>query len=120
LETVEQALRHYQAATAANPGKPYPWLMKGRCQMLLNRRSEAEAAWTEALRRNAAYGPALFERGKSSLGMYMRLGLLRRPSRIGSSPESEPPDPESDEVRSWRKKGEQDLATARLAKELDN
>ncbi|HZE95682.1 MAG TPA: tetratricopeptide repeat protein [Planctomycetota bacterium] len=117
--TLEQALSQYQAAAVASPGKPYPWLMKGRCLMLMVRRPEAEAAWTEALRLNSAYGPALFERGKSSLGVYMRLGLQRRPAAGGSGPEVEPPDPESVEIKSWRKRGEQDLAAARTTKDLD-
>jgi tetratricopeptide (TPR) repeat protein/predicted Ser/Thr protein kinase len=119
LGTLEQALAHYQAAAAASPGKPYPWLMKGRCRMLLGRRSEAEADWTEALRLNAAYGPALFERGKSSLGIYMRLGLQRRPGRSGPGPAAEPPDPESDVIKALREKGIQDLAAARGTNDLD-
>jgi tetratricopeptide (TPR) repeat protein/predicted Ser/Thr protein kinase len=119
LGTLERTLAQYEAAAVASPGKPYPWLMKGRCLMLLGRRPDAEAAWTEALRLNSAYGPALFERGKSSLGVYMRLGLLRRPSGSRSGPEVEPPDPESDETKAWRKKGEQDLAAARETKDLD-
>jgi tetratricopeptide (TPR) repeat protein/tRNA A-37 threonylcarbamoyl transferase component Bud32 len=117
--TLEQALSQYQAAAAASPGKPYPWLMKGRCLILMGRRPEAESAWTEALRLDSAYGPALFERGKSSLGVYMRLGLQRRPAAGGSGPGVEPPDPESVETKSWRKKGEQDLAAARTTKDLD-
>src|SRR5205085_150113 len=61
LGALEQAMGSYQAAAASSPAKPYPWLMKGRCLALMGRRSEAVAAWTEALRINAAYGPALLE-----------------------------------------------------------
>jgi tetratricopeptide (TPR) repeat protein len=93
--------------------------MKGRCLMLMGRRSEAEVAWTEGLRIHPAYGPALFERGKSSLGIYVRLGLKRESARGGRRPPAEPPDPETDETKAWRLKGEKDLEEARNAIDLE-
>jgi tetratricopeptide (TPR) repeat protein len=87
--------------------------MRGRCLLLLGRRTEAEAAWTEALARKPSYGPALFERGKSALSRAIRLGFLQ------GSPESGPPDPAGADGTTWEKRGEEDLAAARQAADLE-
>jgi tetratricopeptide (TPR) repeat protein len=55
--------------------------MRGRCLFLLGNASEAERAWTEALRLRPGYGAALFERGKYRLGTYAEERVLRRPAR---------------------------------------
>jgi tetratricopeptide (TPR) repeat protein/predicted Ser/Thr protein kinase len=116
---LEEAQGLYQEAASANDQKTYPWLMKGRCLMLLGRRTDAEAAWSEALRRNPSYGPALFERGKSNLSRVVRLGLLQVSSKAGRNPEPGPPDPVTTEFRLWENRGEQDLAAAREARDLE-
>jgi predicted Ser/Thr protein kinase len=58
--TLEGAHALYQQAASAGAEKAYPWLMIGRCRILLGRRAEAEEAWTQGLSRKPSYGPALF------------------------------------------------------------
>jgi serine/threonine-protein kinase len=117
-EKVPDALRAYETAARALPREPYPWLLIGRCQALLGRAAEAEAAWGEALRRDPAYGPALLERAKQRLGAYAEIRLPRRTSSGGGVRfgRAESPD---EARREARRKGEEDLAAARGAKGLE-
>ena len=115
-DVLEEAQGLYRQAVAESPEKSYPLLMIGRCLMLLGRRTDAEAAWTEALVRKPSYGPALFERGTSALNRVVRLGFLQG---SGSHPESGPTDPAAANLTTWEKRGEEDLAAARQAADLE-
>src|SRR6185295_9064046 len=69
----QEALGRFEAAAAAEPGRPEPWLMRGRCLLRLQGPAAAEAAWSEALARDPQFGPALLERGKAAVAAYVRL-----------------------------------------------
>jgi serine/threonine-protein kinase len=115
----DEALSHFEAAAEAAPARPEPWLMKGRCLLRLKRADEARAAWTAALDRDPAFGPALLERGKAAVEAYVarRLPPAVRVSdgrvRFGT------PEPERAEDRARREEGERDLARARAARGLE-
>jgi serine/threonine-protein kinase len=115
----EEALLRFEAARQADPARPEPDLMTGRCLARQKRFAEAEEAWSRALALDPAFGPALLERGKSVLGAYVRRRLppAMRVSdgriRFGT------PEPERPEDRDLRLKGERDLALARSARGLD-
>ncbi|HEX7901479.1 MAG TPA: tetratricopeptide repeat protein [Planctomycetota bacterium] len=98
-----ETMRAFERATSEAPSRPYPWLMRGRCRMLLGEKVEAERAWTRALALDPACGAALLERAKLHLAAYAR---LRLPS-------------ESADDAALRKKGQDDLAAARAARDLD-
>lgn len=108
----EAALARFDAAAAAAPQRPEPWLMKGRCLLRLGRAEEAEEAWTEALARDPDFGPALLERGKAAVGRFVQPAARLSGGRIQPAA----PAPEAAERL---KKGEEDLARARSAKGLD-
>jgi tetratricopeptide (TPR) repeat protein len=114
-----EALRAFGRAAEAEPANPAPWLMKGRCLILLRRGAEAEAALTEAVSRDPTFGPALLERGKLAGGAY----LQRRPPpslRLsGRRVVPAPGEPEDEESRRLREKSRADLDRARQAKGLD-
>jgi serine/threonine-protein kinase len=114
-----EALREFGRAAEAEPANPAPWLMKGRCLILLRRGAEAEAALTEAVSRDPAFGPALLERGKLAGAAY----LQRRPPpslRLsGQRAVAGPGEPEDEAARRLRERSRADLDRARKAKGLD-
>lgn len=114
-----EAIQHFERAAQADRSKPYPWLMRGRCLMLLRDGPAAEEAWSRALSIDPQFGPALFERGKYRLSQYLRLrkqpALLLSGRRVGFGMA----DAERDEEKRWRELGEKDLADARAAKGLE-
>ncbi|MBI2930031.1 MAG: protein kinase [Planctomycetes bacterium] len=117
-EAVE-AISWFERAEGLAVNRPEPLLMKGRCLMFLGRPDEAAAAWTEALGRDPAYGPALLERGKYYVETYVRRRLPPAVRVSESRVRLGTPPAESDEDRSWREKGEADLAEAREAVGLE-
>jgi tetratricopeptide (TPR) repeat protein/tRNA A-37 threonylcarbamoyl transferase component Bud32 len=114
LRAATEALRQFSVAAAARRSEAYPHLMKGRCFLLLGEGSEAERAWTEALRLRPGYGPALFERGKYTLGIYAEERVLRRAGPGRALAGSEEPS-----RRQWRERGRADLEAARSSPELE-
>jgi serine/threonine protein kinase/Tfp pilus assembly protein PilF len=119
LRTAQQAAAKFEAAATSLPQRAEPWLMRGRCMIIMGKGDEAEHSWTRALELQAEFGPALFERGKYYLGTYVRLkpgpGIRVARGRVRSGPS----DAESDDEKQWREKGERDLARARGAKGLE-
>lgn len=114
-----EASDRFEAAAHAAPDRPEPWLMKGRCLLRLRDPSGAEGAWTEALRRDPGYGPALLERGKAALGAYVRLRPPPSGRVSGGALRFGPADPERPQDKARRERGEEDLARARTARGLD-
>jgi serine/threonine-protein kinase len=115
----EEAIACFDRAGRWMPDDPYPWLMRGRCQALLGRESEADASWAEALRRRPSYGPAFLERGKRALGTGVPMRIPRRAQLRGGTVVFGPPDPEDDALRELRRRGEEDLESARRSKDLE-
>ncbi len=114
----QEALAKFEVAAAAAPGRPEPWLWKGRCLLLLKRPAEAEEALAQALRADPSFGPALLERGKQIVGAYVRR-RLRPPMRAsGGRVRFGAPAPEGAEDKALREKGEEYLAKAQGAKGL--
>jgi tetratricopeptide (TPR) repeat protein/tRNA A-37 threonylcarbamoyl transferase component Bud32 len=111
----EGAVRAFDEAARLFPSRPEPWLMRGRCLMLLRRRGDAESSWTEAISRDPAFGPALLERGKVHVADYIRLRLPPVMRRHGTRVRFGAPEPESEADRERRRRGERDLEAARKA-----
>jgi serine/threonine-protein kinase len=109
----ESAIRAFDEAARRGPARPEPWLMKGRCLMLLRRSEDAEQAWTQALARDPAFGAALLERGKYYVGAYVRLRVPPATRLSGTRVRFGPPEPEGAGDLEWRRRGEADLAAAR-------
>lgn len=114
-----EAMRHFDRAARADPARPYPWLMQGRCLLLLRDGPGAEAAWSRALSIDPQFGPALFERGKYRLSQSLR--LRRQPTLLlsGRQVRFGTPEAERGEEKQWRERGEQDLTAARSARGLE-
>ena len=118
-ERARTAVECFDRAAELDSSRPEPWLMIGRCRMLLGEEDEAVRAWDQALRRRTSYAPALLERGKYSLTRYARLRipptvrLGARGARTGRAV------PESDEEREWRRRGEADLERLRGGPNLE-
>lgn len=112
---VELAVTQFRRAAEAAPGRPEPWWMIGRCWIVAGRGDDAEDAWTEALKRDPAFGPARFERGKYYLSTYARLRASPT-ARIGAGRvRFGPRKREGDREGRYRQKGEADLDLARKA-----
>ena len=115
----QSAVQAFDEAARLGPVRPEPWLMKGRCLMLLRRGDDAEAAWTQAIMRDPAFGPALLERGKHYVGAYVRLRVPPATRVNGTRITFGAPEPENAGDREWRRRGEEDLAAARRSAGLN-
>lgn len=62
----EPALAALRAAAKIDPDDPGLWLLIGRCEYVLRQPDRAVQAWQEALKRDPAFAPALFERGREA------------------------------------------------------
>ncbi|HUR38188.1 MAG TPA: hypothetical protein VM222_01790, partial [Planctomycetota bacterium] len=67
----EPALSALRSAAKIDDGDPGLWLLIGRCEFVLRHPERAVEAWEEALRRDPACKPALFERGKEAFGRHV-------------------------------------------------
>lgn len=63
----ERALPELRKAAKADPRDAELWVLIGRAELSSGHADRALEAWEEALRREAGYRPALFERGKEAL-----------------------------------------------------
>ena len=114
-----EALERFEAATQVDSHRPEAWLMRGRCMARLKRFAEAERAWTVALDRDPSFGPALLEKGKSTVATYVQKRLPPAIRVSGGRIRFGTPDPESKEDRARRLEGEHDLERARAGRGLD-
>ncbi|MBI2933590.1 MAG: tetratricopeptide repeat protein [Planctomycetes bacterium] len=111
----EEARQRFEEASLILPDHPLPWLMRGRCLLLLRRGPEAERCLTKAVELDPKLGAALLERGKYYVGIYVH---QRRPPPVrlvdGRARTGRPP-PESEEERLLRARSERDILDARAA-----
>jgi tetratricopeptide (TPR) repeat protein/tRNA A-37 threonylcarbamoyl transferase component Bud32 len=114
----DRARAHFEKAGQALPERPEPWLMIGRCRLLIGDGAGAIAAWDQALRRDPRFGPALFERGKYFAGNYAGL-RTPPPARAGGGRVLfGAAEPESPPQRELRLQGEAALREASAASGL--
>ncbi len=114
-----EAARWFEAAAVADPSSPAPWLMRGRCLILLGRGSEAERAFGEALERDPLFGPALLERGKYFGDAYLRKKLPPSLMLSGGRARLGQGEPEDEDARCLSAVSREYLERARAAKGLD-
>ncbi|HZE98383.1 MAG TPA: protein kinase [Planctomycetota bacterium] len=114
-----EALSKFMAAAEADPARPEPWLMEGRCLLRMKFFEQAEGSWTRALARDPSFGPALLERGKAAVEAYVQKRLPPATRASGGRIRFGAPEPERPEDRERRRRGEADLQSARTARGLD-
>lgn len=110
---IRRAAGDFEKAAEADPRRTEAWLMIGRCRSLLGEHSAAEAALSEAVRREGGPGRSRFERGRFFLGVYL---AVRPPPLVwtsGGTVRVGPRPAETADERAWRMKGEDDLREAR-------
>jgi tetratricopeptide (TPR) repeat protein len=67
----DRATTEWRKAAKIDDRDPELWVLIGRAELVAGRPDLASTAWEEALKREPAYKPALFERGKEALGRYV-------------------------------------------------
>lgn len=66
-----KAVAEFRKAAKVDDRDPELWVMIGRSELISRNAEGAQKAWEEALKRDPAYKPALFERGKEAFGRHL-------------------------------------------------
>jgi len=114
------ALVKLEAAERLQPSRPLPWLIQGRCRLLMGDGDEAERCWQRALTIDPAFRSAVVDLGKYYVSVYVQR-RLPPPARVSAGRVTFARLPEETEAdRAWRERGERRLEEARAMKGVDS